>query len=148
MTPEQAKFWAAFKASGAAPPDADARFHSAFGIGSGSDSGADLVIAGIKTATSALPAEFGDQPPPKPGDLSILLGGGGVPRAVIETLSLQSVRLDEMTGDVIRDYAEWPDPASFRQGMIDWYSSVDPAFTPQTPLLFERFRVIWSQPRP
>jgi uncharacterized protein YhfF len=148
MTPEQAVFWAAFKASGAAPPDADARFHSAFGIGGGSDEGAYLVISGAKTATSSLPAEFGDQPPPKPGDLSILLGAGGAPRAVVETLSMVPCCLDDMAPDFIAAYGEWPDTAAFRAGMIEWYQSVDPTFTPQTPLLCERFRVIWTMRAP
>ncbi|HMO08551.1 MAG TPA: ASCH domain-containing protein [Paracoccaceae bacterium] len=143
MTPEQAAFWAAFKASGAAPPDADARFHSAFGIGGGSDEGAAMVIAGAKTATSALPAEFGDQPPPKPGDLSILLGAGGVPRAVVETVSMKPQSLDDMPPDFIAAYAEWPDAAAFRAGMTEWYRALDPGFTAVTPLLCERFRVVW-----
>jgi hypothetical protein len=43
-------------------------------------------------------------------------------------------------------YAEWPDQASFVQGMIEWYQSVDPDFTAETPLLAERFRVIWQKP--
>ncbi len=143
MTPEQAAFWAAWKATGTAPADADARFHSAFAVGSGSDAGADLVIGGVKTATSSLPSEFGNQPPPGPGDLSILLGGGR-PRAVIETLSLQPLSLNRMPPDFIAAYAEWPDPMSFRAGMLQWYQSLDPAFSADTPLLCERFRVVWA----
>lgn len=143
MTSKQAAFWAAWKATGTAPPDADARFHSAFGIGAGSDAGADLVISGAKTATSSLPQEFVDQPPPKPGDLSILLGGGR-PKAVVETLSMQLLSLNQMPPDFIAAYAEWPDPAAFRAGMLQWYQSLDPAFTADTPLLCERFRVVWA----
>jgi uncharacterized protein YhfF len=144
MTPEQAAFWAAWLATGTAPPDADARFHSAFGIGGGSDEGADLVISGAKTATSALPSEFGDQPPPKPGDLSMLLGAGGRPRAVVETLSMEPLSLTQMADDFIAAYAECPDEAAFRAGMLQWYQGVDPAFTADTPLLCERFRVVWA----
>jgi len=144
MTPAEAAFWTAFKASGAAPPDADARFHSAFGIGGGSDEGAALILSGAKTATSSLPQDFGDQPPPKPGDLSILLGAGAVPRAVVETVSMQPMSLDEMDDAFIAAYAEWPDARSFRAGMIEWYQGVDSAFTPTTPLLCERLRVIWT----
>jgi uncharacterized protein YhfF len=144
MTPEQAAFWAAWKATGTAPPDADVRFHSAFGIGSGSAEGAELVISGAKTATSSLPAEFGDHPPPKPGDLSILLGAGGRPRAIVETLSMEPLSLNQMPPDFIAAYGEWPDAASFLAGMIEWYQGIDPAFTADTPLLCERFRMIYA----
>lgn len=144
MTPEQAAFWAAWKATGKAPADSDARFHSAFGIGSGSDEGADLVISGVKTATSSKPQDFGDQPPPKPGDLSILLGAGGRPRAVVETLSMEPLSLNQMPPDFITAYAEWPDAAAFRAGMLEWYQEVDATFTADTPLLCERFRVIYT----
>lgn len=130
MTPAEAAFWTAFKASGAAPPDADARFHSAFGIGSGSDEGAALVLSGAKTATSSLLQDFGNQPPPKPGDLSILLGAGAVPRAVVETASMQPMSLDEMDDAFIVAYAEWPDARSFRAGMIEWYQGVTPPSRP------------------
>ncbi|QYK42616.1 MAG: ASCH domain-containing protein [Paracoccaceae bacterium] len=144
MTEGQAAFWAAYMASGAAPPDADARFHSAFGIGAGSDEGADLVVCGSKTATSSHPKEFGDQPPPKPGDLSILLGAAGRPRAVVETLSMTRLCLNAMPPDFIAAYAEWPDAAAFRAGMLQWYQALDPAFTADTALLCERFRVVWT----
>jgi uncharacterized protein YhfF len=144
MTPKLAAFWAAWKATGTAPPDADARYHSAFGIGSGTDEGAELVVCGVKTATSSHPKDFSDQPPPKPGDLSVLLGAGGRPRAVVETLSMQLLSLNQMPQDFIAAYAEWPDAAAFRSGMLEWYQGVDPGFTADTPLWCERFRVVWS----
>jgi hypothetical protein len=28
--------------------------------------------------------------------------------------------------------------------MLQWYQSIDPAFTADTPLLCERFRVVWA----
>jgi uncharacterized protein YhfF len=144
MAPEEAVFWAAWKATGTAPPDADARFHSAFGIGGGTDEGADLILSGAKTATSALPQEFGDQPLPKPGDLSILLGAVGRPRAVVETLSMTAMTLNDMPPDFVAAYAEWPDAPAFRAGMLQWYQGVDPGFTEDSPLLCERFRVVWA----
>lgn len=72
-------FWQRFLASGQAPPDADARWHSAFAIGDGtSDAGADLVLSGRETATSARPEEFGPEGAPVPGGRSVLPGPGGV----------------------------------------------------------------------
>jgi uncharacterized protein YhfF len=143
MTPAEAAFWAAYKTSGAAPADADQRYHSSFGVGAGSDEGAALILSGAKTATSARPADFGDQPPPGPGSLSILLGAGGVPRAVVETLSMRPSCLEAMDDGFVAAYAEWPDRAAFIAGMLDWYRQADPDFGPRSTLLAERFRVVW-----
>ncbi len=147
LTPDQAAFWAAFLASPAAPPDADARFHSVFAIGSGSDAGATLILSGTKTATSSLPAEFQGIAPPIPGSLSLLTGAGGRPMGIVETLSMAPLTLSQMDEAFSAAYAEWPDHTGFVQGMIEWYQSVDLGFTAETPLLAERFRVIWPTPK-
>jgi uncharacterized protein YhfF len=143
VTGAEATFWAAFLASGSAPPDAAARYHSSFGVGSGSDEGAALILSGRKTATSALPADFGDRGPPRPGDLSILLAGGGRPVAVVETLSMAPTTLAGMDADFAAAYAEWPDLESCRAGMLGWYTGADPTFTDRSTLLAERLRVVW-----
>ena len=147
LTPDQAAFWAAFLASPAAPPDADARFHSVFAIGSGSDAGATLILSGVKTATSSLPSEFHGIAPPIPGSLSLLTGAGGRPMGIVETLSMAPLTLSQMDEAFSASYAEWPNHTGFVQGMIEWYQSVDPSFTAETPLLAERFRVIWPTPK-
>jgi hypothetical protein len=142
MTPDEAAFRAAFKASGAAPANAGQRYHSSFGVGSGSDAGAALILSGAKTATSARPADFAGQPPPGPGSLSILLGAGGVPRAVVETLSMPPSCLEAMDDGFVAAYAEWPDRAAFNAGMLGWYRQADPDVGPRSTLLAERFRVV------
>jgi uncharacterized protein YhfF len=144
LSPDQTVFWQAFCQSTAAPSDADARFHSAFGIGAGSDAGAEEILSGRKTATSALPSEFLPGTPPIPGSLSLLYAGGGRPVAIVETVSITPLSLEEMDDDFIRAYSEWPDKAAFRAGMLDWYRQIDPGFSTATPLLAERFRVIWT----
>jgi uncharacterized protein YhfF len=144
LPPDQAAFWAAFRASPQAPPDADARFHSAFGVGSGTEEGAAEILSGRKTATSSRPEDFAPGPLPQPGSLSLLTGAQGRPVAVIETLSIQSLSLAEMDAAFIAAYGEWDDAAAFHAGMLEWYQALDPGFTPQTPLLAERFRVVWT----
>lgn len=146
LTPDQADFWSAFLASPTAPADAEARFHSVFAIGSGSDAGAALILSGVKTATSSLPSEFQGIAPPIPGSLSLLAGAAGRPMGIIETLSITALPLNQMDDSFRVAYAEWPDQASFVEGMIEWYQGVDPDFTAETPLLAERFRVIWQKP--
>lgn len=144
LTAAQAVFWADYLASPAAPPDAAARFHSVFGVGSGTDAGADLIQSGAKTATSSRPQDFGLEGPPRPGSLSILTGAEGSPRAVVETLTLTPTCLADMDEGFARAYAEWPDLAAFRAGMRDWYRGLDERFTDQTLLLAETLRVVWT----
>lgn len=143
LSPEQAAFWAAFLGSPAAPKDAEARFHSVFGVGSGSDEGAALILSGAKTATSSLPAEFAPGAPPVSGSLSLLTGSNGCPVAIVETLSIGPMTLASMENAFVAAYAEWADHDAFIRGMLEWYQGLDPNFTADTTLLGERFRVIW-----
>jgi uncharacterized protein YhfF len=144
LTPDQVAFWAAFCASPGAPPDAEARFHSVFGVGSGTDAGAALILSGAKTATSSRPGDFGAEGAPIPGSLSLLTGAGGAPRAVVETVAIRLTCLADMDADFARAYAEWLDLPSFRAGIRDWYRGEDPNFTDQSPLLAEILRVVWA----
>lgn len=144
LTAEQAAFWAAFLASPAAPAGANERFHSAFGVGSGTDAGAALILSGRKTATSALPADFLPGKPLVPGSLSLLHAALGRPVAIIETVSISLLSLNQMDDALIAACGEWEGPAAFRTGMLSWYKSQEPGFTTSTPLLAERFRVIWT----
>jgi uncharacterized protein YhfF len=144
LTPEQAAFWAAFRASAAASPDAEDHFHSVFAIGAGSDEAAAEVVAGKKTATSSHLSEFAPGAAPVPGSLSLLAGSGGRPVAIVETLWTGPLSLDEMDADFIAAYGEWDGPDAFRAGILSWYQALAPDFTSATPLLAERFRVIWA----
>lgn len=143
MTGAEAAFWQAWLASGLAPPDAEARWHSAFGVGSGSDEGADLILSGRKTATSSRLEAFGDRGPPHPGDLSMLLGAGGIPRAIVETLWAAPCALAGIDAGFATAFGEWPDLDQTRAGLLDWYRGEDAAFTLDTPLWCERMTVIW-----
>jgi uncharacterized protein YhfF len=145
LTPDQAAFWSAYLASPATPPDAEDRFHSVFAIGAGSDSGASEIVTGRKTATSSHPSEFADSTAPVAGSLSLLTGAHGRPVAIVETLWTGLLSLDEMDAGFIRAYGEWDDPAAFRAGMLEWYQGLFPDFTAATPLLAERFRVIFTE---
>ena len=104
-SPEALRFWTAFLASGAAPEGAT--LLECFRIGDSpesADAGAALVLSGVKTATSQLPAAGAT--PPAPGDLSILLDGAGRPVAVVETVAVASVALDAMDEALARAYGE------------------------------------------
>jgi uncharacterized protein YhfF len=148
MNEAEAAFWAAFLASGAAPPDAAARYFESCAVGSDpatADAGAALILSGQKTVTSALPGEFPIRPP-GPGDLSLLLDGAGRPVAVIETLETWTATLRDADAAIAAAYAEWRDLATLRTALLAHYRSADPGFGPESPLLFERFRLAWPLP--
>lgn len=144
LSPAQAAFWAAYLGSGAAPLDAGRRLHSAFGVGKGSDSGAAEILSGHKSATSSRLDAFAPGTEPVAGSLSILCGAGGRPVAIVETVSVERLSLDEMPPDFVRAYGEWDTPEAFRAGMLAWYGATDPDFSLDTPLLAERIRVVWK----
>ena len=97
-------FWAAFKASPAAPADAEARFLEAFHFDDNQPSAnklAALVVAGRKraTASSFWAYESGAKALPLEGDLSVVTDFASTPLCVIETLSVEVVLFDQVTDE-------------------------------------------------
>jgi uncharacterized protein YhfF len=114
---------------------------------------AELVLAGVKTATcSALWAyEAEGEPLPQPGQHSIILSGAGQPLAVAETVEVQIKRFDQV--DAAFAYAEGEDDrslASWREGHRRFFTRTLPAigreFDETMPLVCERFRVLYRRP--
>lgn len=114
----------------------------------------DLVLHGTKTATASSMREYeadGD-PLPQAGDLSILLDGSGVPRAVIETTAVRVVPFDQVgpeharaEGEGDRSLAHWR-----RVHEQFWREhSTDPrGFTPDMPVVCEEFRLVVADAAP
>lgn len=109
----------------------------------------ELVLAGTKTATSSLVWEYedSDEPMPEAGELSILLDGERVPRALVRTTSVEVVPFDEVDEDVAQ--AEGEDDRSleswraeheryFRRNLPDGRE-----FAPDMPVLVERFELLY-----
>ena len=105
-----------------------------------------LVLDGRKTATATALVEFGDEPLPVKGDLSIVLDGGGHPRALIRTTSVHLVRFDEV--DQAHAAAEGEDDltlTSWRTQHERYWRRVLPTigeqFTPELEVVLERFEL-------
>ena len=107
-----------------------------------------LVLAGTKTATASSLRDYevdGD-PVPAAGDLSIVLDGSGVPRALIRTIAVDIVPFREVTAD--HAVAEGEGDLS-----LEWWRaaherfwrthSSDPrGFEPDMPVVCERFELL------
>jgi len=144
-------FWQKFLSSKAGQKFESPRLYEAFSIGTGkedADSGARLILDGLKTATSAHPSEFDvDSGPPFPGALSILLDGSGKPVAVLETLEVNLRKLDQLDEDFARDYGEWDRTLETLQSKLAAYyepfvQSRDDSGVGDLKLLCERFQIV------
>ncbi|TDE95876.1 hypothetical protein EXU48_06340 [Occultella glacieicola] len=86
------------------------------------------VLAGTRTSIVASVAEFGEEPVPDVGDLSIVLDGGGEPRVLIRTTAVHR----QAAGDSVRT------PAGGGP-------SGDDDLAPGTPVLVEHFEAIYPK---
>jgi uncharacterized protein YhfF len=149
-----ATFWQQFLATTPDAADAEQRYYEIYQIGDtaeDADFGAQLIIEGKKTTTSALWWEYegtGNKPPTI-GALSIVEDGRGTPVCVVETTWLATIPLNAVE-DVpfIIGYAEWGETAqSWQQSAWDYYAphcrtlGLEP--TPDMPILCERFEIIY-----
>lgn len=107
-----------------------------------------LVLAGVKTGTasSLWDYEAAGDPMPVAGDLSIILDGEGVPRAVIETTGIRVVPFDAVTqehasaeGEGDRTLDHW---RAVHERFWREHSENARGFAPDMPVVGELFRLI------
>ncbi len=107
----------------------------------------DLVLAGVKTATTSAVASYEaeDVPLPSPGDLSILLDGRGRPRALIVTTEVRVCRFDEVDaehvaaeGEGYGSLADWQ--TVHAKVFTDELATVGQEFTESSAVVLEHFR--------
>ena len=112
-----------------------------------------LVLAGIKIATGSVlwAREADGKPIPTTGDFSIVTLGGDDPVCIIETTDVRTIPFDEVTADYAWDGGERDRSLSSWRDMYWRYIerecrrlAVEP--DAKTPLLMERFRVVYSAP--
>lgn len=148
-------FWRDFEAE--AGPGVSGRFYEAAYFADSEASAnhlAELVLAGRKRATATLrwALEARGQPPPRPGDHSIVTTWSGVPRCVVETREVAVVPFAEVS-------AEFAAAEGEGDGSLQYWREAHWAFygrecarlgrspEPTMPILCERFEVVY-RPRP
>jgi uncharacterized protein YhfF len=150
------RYWEQFLRSMPTGTERPTRYLEAFAFGfTAADAKqiAQLVLAGTKIATgSVLRAREADgKPLPMPGDLSIVTLGGDDPVCVIETTDARIIPFDEVTADYAWDGGEGDrSQASWREMYWKYIErecerlALEP--DAKTPLLMERFRVVYAEP--
>ena len=109
-----------------------------------------LIVQGTKTATcSALwEWELEGNPIPQPGLITIALDGRGEPLCIVETVQVSIRKYNEVDADFAREEGEGDLSLYYWQkAHRNFFSRVLPKigkhFTPDMPLVCERFRVIY-----
>ncbi|UOQ91099.1 ASCH domain-containing protein [Agromyces endophyticus] len=108
----------------------------------------ELVLAGIKTGTASSVWDYEEtgERVPEAGDLSIILDGGGSPRAVIRTTSVRVVPFDEVDEEHARSEGEGDRTLRAWREIHERYwreHSENPrGFAPDMPVLCERFELV------
>jgi uncharacterized protein YhfF len=110
-----------------------------------------LVVSGVKTATcsSVWELEHSDNPTPFPGMLTIILDGKHAPICVIETLSVETVRYQDVSASFAFAEGEGDRTLEYwRRVHWEYFSRVLPKLgyqaTPDMPVVCERFRILSS----
>lgn len=106
-------------------PGHEARYFTPISIGDtpeSAEAGADLILAGIKTATASSFWEYPDGRIPFRGALSVLLDGKGRPRGIVETDRVAIMPFGSLDRDFARAYGEGERTVEwFRCKMGAWY---------------------------
>ncbi|ADG74070.1 protein of unknown function DUF437 [Cellulomonas flavigena DSM 20109] len=110
-----------------------------------------LVLAGRKTATSTALVEFGAEPLPKVGDVSIVLDSAGDPRALLRTTAVEVLPFDQVGADLAA--AEGEDDLTLeswrRQHEVYWRRVLgDDAFSSSMDVVTERFELVYPTSGP
>ncbi|MGO1182972.1 MAG: ASCH domain-containing protein [Micrococcaceae bacterium] len=107
----------------------------------------ELVLAGVKTATSSplWDYEHTGEPVPAVGEFSIILDGSGAPRALLETTEIAVVPFAEVSeehayaeGEHDRTLASW---RAIHERFWREHSENPRGYAPEMPVVCERFQV-------
>ncbi|RTL35880.1 MAG: ASCH domain-containing protein [Burkholderiales bacterium] len=148
-----APFWSAFTASVAGVDEG--RFYEAFSFGDSqamADELADLVLRGVKRATTSALWTFEEhrKPLPEPGDLSLVTRGSGEPVCVIRTASVEVLPFRSVTAEFAAAEGEGDGSLSFWQAAHRDYFQRECArggreFSDDMPVVCEHFTVVYPR---
>ena len=111
-----------------------------------------LVLNGTKTATGSLrwSYEADEKPEPRVGDFSVVTNGGDDPVCIIGTTEVRIIPFDEVKEDYVVDGGEhdrtldsWR--AMYWDYIVSECSRIGRTPSNKTPLVMERFRVVYSE---
>jgi uncharacterized protein YhfF len=108
-----------------------------------------LVLDGTKTATASAFEDYATEgeDPPEPGTLSIVVDGGGRPRALVVTTEVRTVTFDQVDADHTKDEGEGDLSLEYWRVVHErFFTEHASGFRSDMPVLLERFRVLYPTP--
>jgi uncharacterized protein YhfF len=146
-------YWQKFLETQPDPAATAQRFYESFYFGGSeaiANELAELVVKGVKTATSALVWEVEAEGKPfvKPGDLSIVTTWDGQPVCVIETTEVRILPFNAVDAQFAYDYGEEERTLEWWRGAL-WASyqkicaDLGKESSPDMLLVCERFKVVY-----
>lgn len=153
LTEDLKLFWQNYLNSLPEVERGDLKMPEAWAFGDGAEMADELgalVAAGIKTATASLlwEYEFEGSPLPKPGDLSIILGGHGHPLCLIETVAVEVKPFKQVDDQFAFDEGEGDRTLKFwRDAHWRFFSrtcqQIGKELSEEMPVVCERFQLVW-----
>ena len=140
------------------PPDSPVREETYLAEGWGdsprmADELGGLIKNGTKTATCSALWEYeaGGEDLPEVGVKTVVLDGHGDPLCIVETTEVEIRPYDEVDAQFAHDEGEGDRTLAYwREAHRSFFSRTLPRvgreFTPQTPLVCERFRAVYAEP--
>jgi uncharacterized protein YhfF len=156
MPPKIDRYWTQFLASLPNPSERPQQYYDAFYFGTSKESAkliAALVVDGVKTATGSLQwvYEAEGKPIPNPGDYSIVTNGEGEPICIIQASEVNIIPFDEVDaalawagGEEDRTLESWR--RIYWDYIVSECNRIHREATSKTPLVCERFRVVYKEP--
>ncbi|MGJ3232115.1 MAG: ASCH domain-containing protein [Oceanicaulis sp.] len=149
MTPDQAAFWARFRAATGETAEGPC-FIDAFGDSPElMDELLGFVLSGRKRATASLARWHDDETRPKPGDLALILDGRGAPACVIRTIAVRIGPVHSVTDEDA--FEEGENEATRARWLADhrafWRREAEREgfdYSDDLDVLFERFELVWA----
>jgi uncharacterized protein YhfF len=123
--------------------------HTAWGFGNTAEMATTLgllVRDGPKRATASLRSWYDDgEPMPRPGDLSVILDGGGEPLCVIRTTAVEVRRFGDVDAEFAWTEGEGDRSLEFwRDAHISFFTAGGRPLSEDTEVVLERFELLWS----
>jgi uncharacterized protein YhfF len=150
------RYWGQFVGSLAPEADRHGEYADAFRFGATKEEAtaiAALVLQGIKTAGGSVKwvYEADGRDLPKLGDLNVVLDSDDCPVCIIETTEVRVLPFDEVDEQFAWDGGEWDRTLTswreyYRSYIASGCARINREPTEKTPLVCERFRVVYRKP--
>jgi len=104
----------------------------------------DLVVAGVKTATSSLLSEYEGSHLPRVGDLSIILSADGTPRVLVKNVEVKIIPFGQVTAAQAAAEGEGDQTLqSWQLGHLRYWRGAGHTVDDDTMIVWERFKVVY-----